>query len=109
MRFAVAHKAASYLMVGCSLFAMIVGGGIPPMLALGSIMALAVSGWWEPPRVRFERWGWVWSVLSLFALAYSLLTAIVTGDFLGVGAQFLIWLIVAKACNRRAARDWQQM
>ena len=109
MRFAVAHKAASYLMVGCSLFAMIVGGGIPPMLALGSIMALAVSWWWEPPRVRFERWGWVWSVLSLFALAYSLLTAIVTGDFLGVGAQFLIWLIVAKSFNRRAARDWQQM
>ena len=45
----------------------------------------------------------------MFALVYSVLTAVVTGDFLGVGAQFLIWLIVAKAFNRRAARDWQQM
>ena len=45
----------------------------------------------------------------MFALVYSVLTAVVTGDFLGVGAQFLIWLVVAKAYNRRAARDWQQM
>jgi transglutaminase-like putative cysteine protease len=37
------------------------------------------------------------------------LTAVVSADFLEVGAQFLIWLIVAKAFNRRAARDWQQM
>jgi protein-glutamine gamma-glutamyltransferase len=109
MRFAVAHKAASYLMVGCSFMAMIVGGAMPPTLAFGAFMALVVSWWWEPPRVRLEKWSWVWSVLSLFALVYSLLTAIVSGDFLGVGAQFLIWLIVAKACNRRAARDWQQM
>jgi transglutaminase-like putative cysteine protease len=34
---------------------------------------------------------------------------VVSADFLDVGAQFLIWLIVAKAFNRRAARDWQQM
>ena len=109
MRFAVAHKAATYLMVTFAYLAMVTGGSISPLVALGGLTALIASWWWEPPRIRFERWGWVWTVLSIFALVYSVLTAIVTGDFLGVGAQFLIWLIVAKAYNRRAARDWQQM
>lgn len=109
MRFAVAHKAATYLMVIFAYLAMVTGGTISPFVALGGFTALIASWWWEPPRIRFEKWGWIWTVLSIFALVYSVLTAIVTGDFLGVGAQFLVWLIVAKAYNRRAARDWQQM
>ncbi|HMG55171.1 MAG TPA: transglutaminaseTgpA domain-containing protein, partial [Kofleriaceae bacterium] len=59
--------------------------------------------------VRLERWSLLWSIGSIIALVYSVLTAITSADFLGVGAEFLIWLIVAKAFNRRAARDWQQM
>ncbi|MDQ3370787.1 MAG: transglutaminaseTgpA domain-containing protein, partial [Myxococcota bacterium] len=109
MRFAVAHKAATYLMVIFAYFAMVTGGSFSPAIAFGGFTALVASWWWEPPRIRYETWGWVWTVLSLFALVYSVLTAVLTGDFLGVGAQFLIWLIVAKAYNRRAARDWQQM
>jgi hypothetical protein len=109
MRFAVAHKAATYLMVGCAYVAMIAGGGVSPMIALAGVIGLVGSWWWEPPLIRFERWSWVWTTASVFALVYSVLTAVVTGDFLGVGAQFLVWLTVAKAYNRRAARDWQQM
>ena len=97
MRFAVAHKAATYLMVIFAYLAMVTGGTISPIFALGGFTALIASWWWEPPRIRYERWGCVWTVLSIFALVYSVLTAVVTGDFLGVGAQFLIWLIVAKA------------
>jgi transglutaminase-like putative cysteine protease len=109
MRFAVAHKASTYLMVVFAFLAMTTGGTLSPIISLGGLLALVASWWWEPPRIRFERWGWIWTVLSIFALVYSVLTAIVTGDYLGVGAQFLIWLIVAKSFNRRAARDWQQM
>jgi protein-glutamine gamma-glutamyltransferase len=109
MRFAVAHKTATYLMVGCAFFAMIAGGGVSPLIALAGTIGLIGSWWWEPPLVRYERWSWIWTTASVFALVYSVLTAIVTGDFLGVGAQFLVWLTVAKAYNRRAARDWQQM
>ncbi|HEY3806435.1 MAG TPA: DUF3488 and transglutaminase-like domain-containing protein [Kofleriaceae bacterium] len=109
MRFAAAHKAATYLLVACAYVAMIAGGGVSPLIALAGAVGLVGSWWWEPPLVRFERWSWVWTVASLFALVYSVLTAIVTGDFLGVGAQFLVWLVVAKAYNRRAARDWQQI
>lgn len=109
MRFAVAHKAATYLMVGFAYLAMIAGGGVAPLIALAGFVGLVGSWWWEPPTIRFERWTWLWTTASVFALLYSVLTAIVTGDFLGVGAQFLIWLVVAKAYNRRTARDWQQM
>jgi protein-glutamine gamma-glutamyltransferase len=109
MRFAVAHKAATYLMVGFAYLAMVAGGGVSPVIALGGFIGLIGSWWWEPPLIRFEKWAWVWTTASVFALVYSVLTAIVTGDFLGVGAQFLVWLVVAKAYSRRAARDWQQM
>ena len=109
MRFAVAHKAATYLVVGCAYFAMIAGGGVSPLIALAGVIGLVGSWWWEPPLIRYERWSWLWTTASIFALVYSLLTAIVTGDFLGVGGQFLIWLVIAKSFNRRAARDWQQI
>ena len=109
MRFAVAHKASTYLVVAFSYLAMIAGGGVSPMIALAGLIGLAGSWWWEPPRIRFEKWSLAWTIASIFALVYSVLTAVVTTDFLGVGAQFLIWLTVAKAYNRRAARDWQQL
>jgi transglutaminase-like putative cysteine protease len=109
MRFAVAHKTSTYLMVGFALLAMVAGGGIGSLITFGGLIGLVASWWWEPPLIRFEKWSWVWAVLSIFALAYSVLTVILTTDFLGVGAQFLVWLTVAKAFNRRAARDWQQL
>jgi hypothetical protein len=109
VRFAVAHKAATYLMVACAYLAMVSGGGIAPPIAIGGLVAFAASWFWEPPLIRYERWSWVWTIGSIFALVYSVLTGVVTGDFLGVGAQFLVWLTVAKAFNRRAARDWQQI
>jgi len=109
VRFAVAHKAATYLMVGFAYLGMIAGGGVSPLIALAGLVGLIGSWWWEPPTIRFEKWSWLWATVSVFALVYSVLTSVVTGDFLGVGAQFLIWLVVAKAYNRRAARDWQQM
>jgi transglutaminase-like putative cysteine protease len=109
MRFAVAHKTATYLMVTFSFFALIGGGQMSPLVSYGGMLALLISWWWEAPRIKLERWGWVWTVLSVLVFAYCLLTAIVTLDFLMVGAEFLVWLTMVKAFNRRAARDWQQM
>ena len=109
MRFAVAHKTATYLMVGFAYLAMTTGGGLSPLMSFGGLALMIASWWWEPPRIRYERWSLVWTILSVFALAYAVLTAVVTGDFLGVGGQFLVWLVIAKSFNRRAARDWQQL
>jgi transglutaminase-like putative cysteine protease len=109
MRFANAHKAATYLMVGFAYLAMVSGGGVSGGIALGGLVGLVGSWWWEPPLIRFEKWSWVWTIASIFALGYAVLMAVATADYLGVGAEFLMWLLVAKAFNRRAARDWQQM
>lgn len=109
MRFASAHKTATYLMVGFAYLAMIVGGGLPPVIAFGGLILLIASWFWEPPRIKYERWSLVWTIASIGALLYSIATAAITGDFLGVGAQFLVWLVIAKSFNRKAARDWQQM
>src|SRR4051794_32191762 len=96
-------------MVGSAYLALIAGGGLAPPIALGGLVGLVASWWWEPPLVRIERWTLWWTIGSLVALLYSLVAAVLSADFLGVGAQFLVWLIVAKAFNRRSARDWQQM
>jgi transglutaminase-like putative cysteine protease len=109
MRFALAHKVSSYLMVACAYLALVAGGGLSLAVTFGGLAALIGSWWWEPPRVRFERWTRLWTIGSILALVYCMASAVMSTDFLGMGAEFLVWLTVAKAFNRRAARDWQQM
>ena len=55
MRFAVAHKTATYLMVTFAYLAMTAGGGIQPLIAIGGLVGLAGSWWWEPPTIRKGR------------------------------------------------------
>ncbi|HEY4055520.1 MAG TPA: hypothetical protein VGM39_02890, partial [Kofleriaceae bacterium] len=62
MRFAVSHKAATYLMVAFAYLAMAGGGGMPPVMVLSGIGALVASWWWEAPRIDLDRWSWVWTV-----------------------------------------------
>ncbi|HPH65917.1 MAG TPA: DUF3488 and transglutaminase-like domain-containing protein [Kofleriaceae bacterium] len=114
MRFATAHKLATYGMVGCAMLAMTTGGGVSPTFMLLGLVGLAASWLIEPKPALVgappsNKLAMLWSAASLLFLMYSVVTALATGDFLGVGAEFLIWLTVAKACNRRALNDWQQL
>lgn len=106
MRFALTHKATTYALLAFAYLAMTAGGGIEPMIAILGGVGLLVSWWWEPPIIAHGRWAWVWTLASVLVLAYSALSAIATADYLKVGAEFLVWLVVAKACNRATARDW---
>jgi protein-glutamine gamma-glutamyltransferase len=109
MRFAQAHKVSSYLTVAAALLALISGGGVSPLIALVGIGGLIGSWFWEPPRVDVARWGWVFTGVSLVALAWGTVSAVATGDYLGEGAGFLVILTIARAFTRRAAKDWQQL
>lgn len=110
MRFALTHKATTYLLLGFAYLAMTGGGGLEPMISILGGVGLLVSWWWEPPVITHGgRWAWVWTVASVLVLLYSILSAIATADYLRVGAEFLVWLVVAKACNRATARDWLQL
>lgn len=106
MRFALTHKATTYALLAFAYLAMTAGGGIEPMIAILGAVGLVISWWWEPPIIAHGRWGWIWTLASVLVLAYSALSAIATADYLKVGAEFLVWLVVAKACNRATARDW---
>src|SRR6185503_6371238 len=103
------HKVSTYLMVTFAFFALVGGGQMGGIVTYGGLLALFVSWWWEAPRIKLERWGWMWTVFSILVLLYCILSAAVTLDFLFAGGEFLVWLTVVKAFNRRAARDWQQM
>jgi protein-glutamine gamma-glutamyltransferase len=109
MRFAAAHKTSTYLVVSCAFFALVGGGGLSPIASTGGLVAMIASWWWESPRIRFERLSWVWTVLTVLVFGGSVLTTIATLDVLLAGAHFLVWLMVVKLFNRRAARDWQQL
>jgi hypothetical protein len=109
MRFAVAHKVTSYAMVAAGLFALIAGGSLSPVVVLLSLLGLVVSWWWEPPRVRLDRWTLVWNVLTVLVFVWCTADAVLVGDWFGSAASFLVWLVIARAFNRRTSKDWQQM
>ncbi|HTJ41101.1 MAG TPA: DUF3488 and transglutaminase-like domain-containing protein [Kofleriaceae bacterium] len=96
-------------MVGSAFGALVTGGTVSPLTALLGFTGLVTSWFWEPPRVRFEKWALAWTIASLVVLAMSVTLAFASGDILGTGANFLVWLVVVKAHNRRAAKDWQQL
>src|SRR5688572_25129424 len=96
-------------MVASAYLALIGGGGVMPLIAFAGLLGLVVSWWWEPPHIRWERWSLAWTISSLIVLAYAVVTGVATGDFLGVGSEFLTYLMLVKAFNRRTARDWQQL
>jgi transglutaminase-like putative cysteine protease len=109
VRFAQAHKTTSYAMVMSAYLGLVLGGGVSTIAAVAGFLGLVGSWWWEPPRIRWETWALPWTLASVVALAWTIVQAIATGDYLGVGGDFLVWLVVAKAFQRRAAKDWQQL
>jgi transglutaminase-like putative cysteine protease len=106
MRFVSAHKLTSYLMVACAFFALGFSGELNPLMLGLALLAMAGSWVWEAPRVRLKRWATLWAVLSLLVLGYTLLRAFLGGDFLIVGVEYLIFLLIAKLYNRAACRDY---
>lgn len=106
MRFVSAHKLTSYLMVVCAFFALAFSGELSP-LALGLTIVATIGSWfWEAPRVRLKRYAPVWAVSSLVVLGYTILRAFMGSDFLIVGVEYLLFLLVAKLYNRSACRDY---
>lgn len=109
MRFAFAHKMSTYLMVWSSFFALVLSGELGGLVVILGLVAISGSWFWEPPRIRFERYSLAWTILSALVLAGSVFAALTGGDFLLIGAQFIIYLLVAKLYNRRGNRDYQQV
>src|SRR5215813_1536858 len=107
MRFSAIHKLTSYLMVTAAFAALAFSEVLSPYAIVASGLGIIVSWFWEPPRVRLERWVVMWNALAVGAFGYSILTAVSSGELVVPGAHLLLYLLVAKLMSRRTSRDYQ--
>jgi transglutaminase-like putative cysteine protease len=107
MRFQAIHKLASYLMALCAYGAVVLSEELSPFVVIGAAIGMVVSWFWEPPRVRPERWTAWWNALALAAFGYTVLQAFAGASWITGGTQLLLFLLVAKLFNRRTSRDYQ--
>ncbi len=106
MRFAIAHKLTSYLMIAFSFGALILSNEVSAVPSLIALAGIALSWYWEAPRIDFRRYERAWTAISFLALAYSVFDLLSGGDVLIVGAHFILYLVVAKLFNRRTCKDY---
>jgi len=109
VNFARAHKVAVYLVAWCAYLALVMSGELSDLAVAASIAGIIASWWWEAPRVRVERWTRVWSALGLGVFTYSVFSFIAGVDLVLIGAELLLFLLVAKLFGRRTSRDYQQV
>ncbi len=70
---------------------------------------LAVSWFWEPPRMLLERWRMPWTVATLACFAFSLADVFVWKEFFLISAlNFVLFLQVSKLFQREAHKDYTQ-
>src|SRR5262249_35800102 len=109
MRFAQAHKAATYGMAASAYLSLVAGGALNPVLTAAGAIGLTLRWWWDAPRGPFDRWAMLWTISSLVVLVAVAALGVTTGDWFGAGGTFLVWLLVAKAFQRKSSKDWQQL
>ncbi|MCB9538278.1 MAG: DUF3488 domain-containing protein [Myxococcales bacterium] len=109
MRFVVVHKVTSFLMVLTSLLALVASGELHPLVSALALGGLAVSWFWEPPRVDPARYDTAWNVLTLLMLAKTMVDVFSAGSLLLSGVHFIVFLSINKAFNRRTSRDYLQL
>jgi transglutaminase-like putative cysteine protease len=109
MRFGLAHKLSTYLMVAAAYLGLALSGELALPWVTASGLGMALSWFWEPPRFQPGRHGALWSAAALLVLAYTLTAMITTREFVVSGAHFLLFLTVAKLFARRSCRDYLQI
>ncbi len=107
MRFSAIHKLASYLMAACAFGAVVSSEELSPVVLIAAGVGMVASWFWEPPRVRPERWTVWWNTAGLAAFGYTVLSAFAGASWITGGAHLLLFLLVAKLFNRRSSRDYQ--
>lgn len=109
MRFIQVHKVASYLLVLTSTAALVFSGELNPIVNALMFGAIAVSWYWEPPRVDPQRFTLLWNGVTVLALLRTIF-AVVTGDWIiHSGVYFIDLLMVVKLFTRSTSRDYLQI
>ena len=106
MRFAQAHKVTTYGVVLSAFFGVALSGLLNPVLVVLALAGIIGSWYWEPPRIRYERWSLAWTGLALVVFAYETLSVLAGSEILLSGAEFLLTLMLVKVFNRRESKDY---
>ncbi|MBI4511691.1 MAG: DUF3488 domain-containing protein [Deltaproteobacteria bacterium] len=106
MRFRDIHKLSSYLMVIAAYAAVAFSDELGTLTVALGVVGIAISWFWEPPRVRPDRWTIAWNIAAIFALVYTFLSVIGGGGVVDSFARFLVFLLVAKLFSRVTSRDY---
>ncbi len=76
------------------------------MLVLLALFGIAISWYWEPPRIRYERWTLTWTITALLVFIYETLSILAGSEILLAGAEFLVSLLLVKLFNRQHSKDY---
>ncbi len=106
MRFAKAHKVTTYAVIMSAFLAVAVSGLLNPVLVVLAFAGIVGSWYWEPPRVRFERWSLAWTIAASLIFIYEIISVLAGAELLLSGAEFLVALLLVKLFNRRESKDY---
>ncbi len=109
MKFAAAHKTATFLMVLSSIGAVLLSGEIPALMSVFLIAAFVGAFFAPVSLMRSRIWETAWTMATLGAFALSVAQALLGGDFLQSAVFFLLFLMINKLYNRRKGNDYIQL
>jgi hypothetical protein len=109
VRFSLAHKLTSYLMVLSAVSSLLFSPELGP---IGSVLALlGVAGSWfaEPPAYPRQRLTLAWNIATVLLLVVLALQVFAGGSVIAAGVYFLLGVLVNKLFNRQHSRDYLQV
>lgn len=110
MRFSQVHKFAVFTLAALGLVALGAGGEMPALSLAVTALGVAASWFVEGDLLQSERYGRVWNIALVLALAVQLARALFFGaEALLTIVEFAALLQVNRLANRRTARDYQQI
>lgn len=100
------HKVGTYLLVALSTAALWSGGAIGAVMGAVASVIIAISWFWEKPRVDPDRFGRAWTVLTVLYIGLSIYMLGFTDiGIVQVGVYLVLYLTGAKLFQRTRLDD----
>lgn len=103
------RKSTLYLMNAIGFLALQLSRELSPVVIPLFWAGAAVSWFWEPPRIRMERWAAMWTWLTIAVFGFTLVDIMLLGEFFLISAMnFVLFLATAKLFQRAEDKDYTQ-
>lgn len=103
------RKLLLYAMMACAFLGVQLSGELSPIVIGLFWSGLAVSWFWEAPRISFRRWApfWTWATVAVFA--FSIVDVTLLKEFFLISAMnFALFLATAKLFQLAEDKDYTQ-